>query len=79
MVVVGGPLLDGENMNDKLDIIECRRVNEQWECCVHIWYEEKLIKFCEGFFEKKEECLEKCLQFAKERIEYSRPFKFISD
>ena len=61
-----------------IEIISCNKISERtWECSVHAINKNELIKFCEGTFNSKHSCLDRCWSIARNRIIDGRAFKFI--
>ena len=47
-----------------MKIVECRKIsNDCWECSVTNEYDGKFIKFNEGHFEGKMDCIHQCMRF----------------
>lgn len=71
-------------MEEQFNIIEARQISEgsmfsdaKWECSVSMLSENKqLIKFNEGIFNYKPDCLNRCKNIATDWIMLDRPFKF---
>ena len=63
-----------------VDVIECRKISDDlWECSISIVKGEGYIKFNEGHFKTRPECLEACISFVAYRIRKGIEFKFICD